>query len=149
MDNFKRQFAHLEAGGRGQANPNLGQATSLPRERVSEFRSEAARYLAAQRGPMSGVAAAAAYSTQPGLPGHGVGPGGPPPSTAYPYGSSVDMEGAVELVGGRVVGRAGADGSAVTHLLFCLATCLVGFARVVVLGRWTPAGLGLLQRDPL
>lgn len=25
VDNFKRQFAHLEAGGRGQANPNLGQ----------------------------------------------------------------------------------------------------------------------------
>ena len=43
---------------------------------------------------MSGVAAAAAYSTQPGM---GQGPG-VPPSTAYPYGSSVDMEGAVEMV---------------------------------------------------
>lgn len=38
---------------------------------------------------MSGVAAASAYSTQPGLQG------GPP---QYPYGSSVDMEGAVDMV---------------------------------------------------
>ena len=225
VDNFKRQFAHLEAGGRGQANPNLGQvrvlcvarlpwaphvpattrrpapvhtpaplltprrlpkvaglprerakqvplsppflpafanlcvllpapwplrlqATSLPRERVSEFRSEAAKYLAAQRGGtqhMSGVAGASAYHAMvpPGMSGASPscrvlrrrrcccrrrsaallldaanpaarlfpdrapthppplrvlsGPGGAGPP-AYPYGSSVDMEGAVELV---------------------------------------------------
>ncbi|PSC71749.1 Mitogen-activated kinase 17 [Micractinium conductrix] len=99
VDNFKRQFAHLEAGGRGQANPNLGQATSLPRERVSEFRSEAAKYLAAQRGGtqhMSGVAGASAYHAM--VP---PGPGGAGPP-AYPYGSSVDMEGAVELLGSSV-----------------------------------------------
>jgi hypothetical protein len=112
VDNFKRQFAHLEAGGRGQANPHLGQATSLPRERVSEFRSEAAKYLAAQGRStqhMSGVAAAAAYSSQPAVNhavygGHpaaaAAGYGVPPP--AYPYGSSVDMEGAVEMVGGAL-----------------------------------------------
>jgi hypothetical protein len=112
VDNFKRQFAHLEAGGRGQANPHLGQATSLPRERVSEFRSEAAKYLAAQGRStqhMSGVAAAAAYSSQPAVNhavygGHpaaaAAGYGVPPP--AYPYGSSVDMEGAVEMLGSSV-----------------------------------------------
>lgn len=43
VDNFKRQFAHLEGGGKGTAH--LGQATSLPRERVREFQSEAAKYL--------------------------------------------------------------------------------------------------------
>ncbi|EFN52683.1 hypothetical protein CHLNCDRAFT_138663 [Chlorella variabilis] len=115
VDNFKRQFAHLEAGGRGQANPNLGQATSLPRERVSEFRSEAAKYLAAQRGTqhMSGVVGATAYGSQPGGAG-GAGLGvpyaaqPPPPGgygaqpAAYPYGSSVDMEGAVEMLGSSV-----------------------------------------------
>ncbi len=46
VDNFKRQFAHLEAGGQGRAPNahNLGQAQSLPRERVREFQSEAQRY---------------------------------------------------------------------------------------------------------
>ena len=39
VDNFKRQFAHLEGGGKGPA-AHLGQATSLPRERVREFQSE-------------------------------------------------------------------------------------------------------------
>lgn len=105
VDNFKRQFAHLEAGGRGQANPNLGQATSLPRERVSEFRSEAAKYLAAQHGAtrhMSGVAGVSAYQQPPpGMGGGGAGgPGGLP--GGYPYGTSVDMEGAVELLGSSV-----------------------------------------------
>ncbi|KAK9822048.1 hypothetical protein WJX74_003169 [Apatococcus lobatus] len=58
VDNFKRQFAHLESsaaagqdlGGRqgqqrGQSQKNLGQATSLPRERVKEFQSEAQMYM--------------------------------------------------------------------------------------------------------
>ena len=82
VDNFKRQFAHLEAGGRGQANPHLGQATSLPRERMSEFRSEAQKYLAGRPGAMSGVSGATAY-------------------TSHPYSTSVDMDDhgkAVELV---------------------------------------------------
>lgn len=116
VDNFKRQFAHLEAGGRGQANPHLGQATSLPRERVSEFRSEAAKYLAAQGRStqhMSGVAAATAYGSQGqtvvGGPAAAAAQaynapvgayGAPLPAAAYPYGSSVDMEGAVEMVSG-------------------------------------------------
>lgn len=38
-------------GGTGRApGPNLGQATSLPRERVREFQHEAHRYMAAQQG---------------------------------------------------------------------------------------------------
>ena len=57
VDNFKRQFAHLEssaaAGNDPNARPgqrtgqqkNLGQATSLPRERVKEFQSEAQMYV--------------------------------------------------------------------------------------------------------
>ena len=52
MDNFRRQFDHLEAGGSGRApGPNLGQATSLPRERVREFQHEAQRYLSGQVPP--------------------------------------------------------------------------------------------------
>jgi hypothetical protein len=56
VDNFKRQFAHLEGGGKGPA-AHLGQATSLPRERVREFQSEAAKYLAGRGGTqhMSGA----------------------------------------------------------------------------------------------
>jgi len=51
VDNFRRQFDHLEAGGTGRApGPNLGQATSLPRERVREFQHEAHRYMVAQQG---------------------------------------------------------------------------------------------------
>ena len=46
VDNFRRQFDHLDAGGQGRPpGPNLGQATSLPRERVREFQHEAARYM--------------------------------------------------------------------------------------------------------
>ncbi|CAK0762678.1 Mitogen-activated protein kinase 17 [Coccomyxa viridis] len=47
VDNFKRQFAHLEGGGvAGKAGQqNLGQATSLPRERVKDFQNEAQRYI--------------------------------------------------------------------------------------------------------
>ena len=54
VDYFKRQFAHLESGGmgqhvqRGMHNGHLGQATSLPRERVKEFQHEAARYMPQQ-----------------------------------------------------------------------------------------------------
>lgn len=46
VDNFRRQFAHLESGGTGKAPAgNLGQATSLPRERIKEFQHEAQRYM--------------------------------------------------------------------------------------------------------
>lgn len=46
VDNFRRQFAHLEAGGTGKAPAgNLGQATSLPRERIKDFQHEAQRYM--------------------------------------------------------------------------------------------------------
>ena len=52
VDNFRRQFDHLEAGGSGRPlGPNLGQATSLPRERVREFQHEAQRYLSGQVPP--------------------------------------------------------------------------------------------------
>eukprot|EP00887_Chlorella_sp_A99_P007169 scaffold2.g7169.t1 len=104
VDHFKRQFAHLEAGGRGAANPHLGQArrrgalrgvahkgggaTSLPRERMSEFRSEAQKYLAGRsHGAMSGVAGVSAYQAVPS------------------YSTSVDMDDpgrAVELVRARL-----------------------------------------------
>jgi hypothetical protein len=79
VDNFKRQFADLESGGRG-AHPGLGQATSLPRERVAEFQAEASKY-AGRGGPraMSGVAAATAYGALPAHSGTGL------------YGTSVDM----------------------------------------------------------
>lgn len=96
VDNFKRQFAHLEAGGAGPHHV-LGQATSLPRERVADFQAEAAKYL--QRGgkSMSGVAGAAAYGAVP----HGsVGAGG----SSHLYGTSVEMADsrAVELLGTSV-----------------------------------------------
>lgn len=58
VDNFKRQFAHLESSAAAGQDPNarqgqrssqsqknLGQATSLPRERVKEFQSEAQMYM--------------------------------------------------------------------------------------------------------
>ena len=62
LDNFKRQFAHLEAGGRASYS-GLGQATSLPRERIADFQSEAMKY-AHRNGPraMSGVGDAIAYA---------------------------------------------------------------------------------------
>lgn len=98
--------------------PPPPQATSLPRERVSEFRSEAAKYLAAQRGTqhMSGAAGVSAYQTVPaGPPPHAMHGGAAlPPAGSYPYGSSVDMEGAVELVRGR--GRAAAVLVSIAHL---------------------------------
>ncbi len=49
VDNFKRQFMHLEAGGTGGAlsrqSNRIAQATSLPRERVPDFQSEASKYV--------------------------------------------------------------------------------------------------------
>jgi len=85
LDNFRRQFAHLEAGGAanaagggggggappnpgGGAAPNgqygLGQATSLPRERVRDFQSEAARVV----GPAGGGGGQGAYHAGGPLP---------------------------------------------------------------------------------
>ena len=45
------RFAHLEGGGAPGKGPNLGQATSLPRERVKEFQHEAQRYMVAGQQP--------------------------------------------------------------------------------------------------
>ncbi|KAL6774162.1 hypothetical protein ACKKBG_A23985 [Auxenochlorella protothecoides x Auxenochlorella symbiontica] len=86
VDNFKRQFAHLEAGGRGQ-DKHLGQATSLPRERVRDFQSEAAKYMSRGAHHMSGVVGATAYGAAPA------------------YSNSVDMEDAskaIEMLGSSV-----------------------------------------------
>lgn len=61
VDNFKRQFMHLEGGGApgtAQPRPNgtsgrpIVAATSLPRERMGEFQNEAAKYLAARNGEL-------------------------------------------------------------------------------------------------
>ncbi len=98
VDQFKRQFAHLEAGGRGPAHA-LGQATSLPRERVPEFQAEAARYAAAAAGgagrappprAMSGVAGVAAYGAAPGY------------AAAAAAGGYGDLPQAVDMLGGSV-----------------------------------------------
>lgn len=67
VDNFRRQFAHLESassqGNRPQAGQNLGQATSLPRERVRDFQHEAQRYMAAH-GPQPDSRPPTNYGTQ-------------------------------------------------------------------------------------
>lgn len=45
VDQFKRQFAHLEPGMQGpRTSSRLGQATTLSRERVMDFQNEAAKY---------------------------------------------------------------------------------------------------------
>lgn len=97
VDNFKRQFAHLESGGCGPYH-GLGQATSLPRERVADFQAEAARYM--QRGSrvLSGAGTyghAQSYAYTSPSPAQG---------TVGLYGSSVDMADskAVELLGSSV-----------------------------------------------
>lgn len=102
MDNFRRQFAHLESGGKGQ-DRHLGQATSLPRERIRDFQSEAQRY--GTRGGahhMSGVSGAMAYVPAP-VP---VTEPAPVPAAAPAYvGGSMDMEEssrAVEFLGSSV-----------------------------------------------
>lgn len=41
----------MEGGGAPGKGPNLGQATSLPRERVKEFQHEAQRYMVAGQQP--------------------------------------------------------------------------------------------------
>lgn len=55
VDAFRRQFAAAEGGAPHPASSHLGQAASLPRERVREFQSEAAR-----AGPAPSLAGAAA-----------------------------------------------------------------------------------------
>lgn len=46
VDNFKRQFMHLEGGGTVQRKDSrIMQATSLPKERVAEFQHEAQKYI--------------------------------------------------------------------------------------------------------
>lgn len=44
VDNFKRQFMHLESTGNMMYRPRISQSTSLPRERVGDFQHEAAKY---------------------------------------------------------------------------------------------------------
>ena len=97
VDNFKRQFAHLEAGGRGQ-DRHLGQATSLPRERVRDFQSEAAKYMTRGAHHMSGVVGATAYASSAA-----------PATTGGVYGQSAgrgmeaeDPSRAIEMLGSSV-----------------------------------------------
>lgn len=84
VDNFKRQFQHLEAGGKG-AHHTLGQSTSLPRERIPDFRAEASRYLKKQTSN-SGSGSERPQEDQ------------------LPYGTSVDMYDAkaIEMLGSSV-----------------------------------------------
>jgi serine/threonine protein kinase len=86
VDHFKRQFQHLEAGGKG-AHHALGQSTSLPRERIPDFRAEASRYLKKQAQTSTGVA------------GHDRAQ-----DDQLPYGTSVDMHDAkaIEMLGSSV-----------------------------------------------
>ena len=86
VDNFKRQFQHLEAGGTG-AHSHLGQATSLPRERVPDFREEANRYLRNNSMSGGGSSGTGRRSIEEGL-----------------YGRSVDMvdSKAIDLLGSSV-----------------------------------------------
>lgn len=79
IDKFKRQFADLEAGGAGpNGGRNLGQATSLPRERIRDFQHEASKYAPAA------VAAHAAAGV-----GAGCRPGLPPATSVNELGYSV------------------------------------------------------------
>mmetsp|Transcript_1155 Transcript_1155/g.2359 ORF Transcript_1155/g.2359 Transcript_1155/m.2359 type:complete len:520 (-) Transcript_1155:87-1646(-) len=91
VDNFKRQFAHLEAGGKG-AHHSLGQATSLPRERMSDFRAEANRFMQHKDGTNKSSTNPVRASSQP------------PPENETLYGRSVEMHDAkaIELLGSSV-----------------------------------------------
>ena len=107
VDNFKRQFQHLESGGTmtgkgaAGAGPHLGQATSLPRERVPDFREEASRYLrnnsihggGTSVGGMSGMSGASR--------GGSMSSSGRPSEDGL-YGRSVDMEDQINLLGSSV-----------------------------------------------
>lgn len=73
VDNFKRQFIHLEGGGApGSAQPRptgtngrpIVAATSLPRERMGEFQNEAAKYMAARNGEVLAAQLAAQQQQQ-------------------------------------------------------------------------------------
>jgi len=132
VDNFKRQFQHLESGGTmagkgaAGAGPHLGQATSLPRERVPDFREEASRYLrnnsihgggtsigGASIGGMSGVSGVSGVSRGGSMSSSGR------PSEDGLYGRSVDMEDQINLLGSSVdqmhVGDFRVDGIAGTQ----------------------------------
>lgn len=64
LDNFKRQFMHLEAGGTmsKSAQKAIVPSTSLPQEKIREFQAEAARYMPQQPGMPAAVPAASAAS---------------------------------------------------------------------------------------
>jgi len=91
VENFKRQFAHLEAGGKG-AHHALGQATSLPRERVADFQAEASKYL--QKAPTKNMAGSvgASHSRAPTM------------GSSDLYGTSVEMldARAIDMLGSSV-----------------------------------------------
>ncbi|KXZ43541.1 hypothetical protein GPECTOR_87g403 [Gonium pectorale] len=85
LESFKRQFAHLEAGGaplsRGQVGvgPRIFPSSSLPKEWVAEFQAEAAKYVNPQP-PGTGAPGGNALSADVASDVVGLGPG---PSGGY------------------------------------------------------------------
>ena len=94
VDTFKRQFQHLEGGGKGQAH-GLGQATSLPRERIPDFREEASRYLR-NNSIHGGGAGSIGNTSRASLSSSGR------QSEDRLFGRSVDMEDQIDLLGTSV-----------------------------------------------
>ncbi|GIL65367.1 hypothetical protein Vafri_19022 [Volvox africanus] len=90
LESFKRQFAHLEAGGslpaRGQLGSRIYPSSSLPKEWVAEFQAEAAKYSSSGTGSQGGAG--------PGGEGAATAPTGTAARQLYPH----DPDG-LEMIG--------------------------------------------------